>query len=139
MTARHWSFGTTADVGLGAAASSSEGLFEELGKGVFGLMTDLKGIRPSEHHDLTVEGASPESLLVAFLSELIYLHDTEGWVFRRFEVRLEGRPPRRAVARAWGEHWDDGRHSRKVAVKAVTLHRLELDLVKGRARVILDI
>jgi SHS2 domain-containing protein len=52
---------------------------------------------------------------------------------------LKVNPPDALLARAWGEPWDEKRHARHMMVKAITLHRLEVDLRKGRARVIVDI
>jgi SHS2 domain-containing protein len=136
---RHWKFGTTADVGIGASASTPEGLFAELGCGLFSLITDLREIRQVESRRVAVSSPSPEGLLVRFLSELLFLTDTEGMLFSGFTVTLEGQPPRKLRAELWGETWDETRHPRRVNVKAITMHRLELDLVRCRARVIVDI
>jgi SHS2 domain-containing protein len=38
-----------------------------------------------------------------------------------------------------GEPFDPARHTAGTEVKAVTLHRLSVDLERGRARVIVDI
>lgn len=136
---RHWRFGTTADVGIGASASRPGELFEELGVGLFSLMTDVRKVREVETRRISVDSPTPEGLLVKYLSELVYLHDAEGMLFSRFEVTLTGDPPRALTAALGGERWDAARHPRHVNVKAITLHRLELDLDRCRARVIVDI
>ena len=135
----HWSFGTTADVGIGARALSPESLFAHLGEGYTELLTDLASVEPKAARALQVSSPSLEGLVVAYLTELIGLFDEEGWLTRRYEVRLRGDPPRRIEARLQGETYDPARHRVKVQVKAVTLHRLEVDLARGRAQVIVDI
>ncbi len=135
----HWSFGTTADVGIGARARSPEALFAQLGEGYTELLTDLASVEPRATRALEVTSPSLEGLVVAYLTELIGLFDEEGWLTRRYEVSLEGDPPRRIEARLHGETYDPTRHHVKVQVKAVTLHRLEVDLRRGRAQVIVDI
>jgi SHS2 domain-containing protein len=136
---RHWKFGTTADIGIGAVAGTPEELFSQLGAGLFSLMTDLGDIRLSEERSFTVTADSPQGLVVGFLNELLFLHETQGLVFRRMSVKLEGNPPSTLTAKAWGEPWDEKRHVRHMMVKAITLHRLEVDLRKGKAKVIVDI
>lgn len=135
----HWSFGTTADVGIGARAKDPPGLFDHLGQGLTELMTDRALVRPTEAREIVAESRSVEGLVVAFLTEVIVAQDTDGWLFSRFDVELEGRPPNRLRAKAWGERYDPARHPERVQVKAVTLHRLAVDLERGRARVIVDI
>lgn len=135
----HWKFGTTADIGIGASAGTAEALFAETGKALFSLMTDLRSVRRTGSVRVSVSSDTPEGLLVAFLSELIYHHDAHRWVFRDFEVRLSGRPPTRLEAECRGERWDPGRHAARIDVKAITMHRLSLDLKEGVARVIVDI
>jgi SHS2 domain-containing protein len=75
---------------------------------------------------------------VAFLNELVVLAG-DGFLVRTVHARPLGSPPTAILATVRGENFDPGRHSRRVEVKAVTLHRLEVDLERGRASVILDI
>jgi SHS2 domain-containing protein len=135
----HWSFGTTADVGIGARGRSPAELFEELGRALFDVITDLEAVRPEVERSFTVEAATPEALVVRYLTELLVAQDVEGLLFSKFRVEPDGEPPRRLRVRAWGEPFEGGRHPGKVAVKAATLHRLEIGFSPPRARVILDI
>lgn len=136
---RHWRFGTTADIGIAASAPNAEALFEEVAKALFGLMTYLNTVRLTDTRTVSVSSTSPEGLLVAFLSELLYLDDAEGFVFRDFKVRMSGSPPTSLNATCVGERWDNRRHQRRIEVKAITMHRATLDLDKFRAKVIVDI
>ena len=135
----HWSFGTTADVGIGARASTPAELFHELGLALFDLITDVTKVRAKEVRAFTVAAPTPEGLVVRYLTELLVAQDVDDWLFSRFDVEVEGLPPVGLKVRAHGERFDETRHPRKVAVKAATLHRLQIDLSPPRARVILDI
>ncbi|MCI4336580.1 MAG: archease, partial [Thermoplasmata archaeon] len=67
------------------------------------------------------------------------LPQEEWFIGRTLHVSALGTPPTSALARVGGERFDSRRHSSRAEVKAVTMHRLVFDPVRGRARVILDI
>ena len=139
-TARRWgSFPTTADVGIWATGPTDAALFEALGLGLFALMTDLGRVRPRTERAVSASGSDPPSLVVAYLSELLLLQQTEGFLARDIRARPVGEPPTAIVASVTGEVFDPGRHSARTEVKAVTLHELTIDFALGRARVIVDI
>jgi SHS2 domain-containing protein len=135
---RWGTFPTTADMGLWARSSTAEGLFSGLGTGLFAVMTDLRRVRPREVRTVRASAPDPPRLAVAFLSQLILLEDSEQFVGRRVEARLD-RDRTTVEAEVRGEPWDGERHSRKIDVKAVTLHGLAVSLDPPSARVILDI
>jgi SHS2 domain-containing protein len=110
-----------------------------MGRALFALMTDLRTVRPREERAISASAEDPPGLLVAYLNQLVLLHDTEGFVARSVEVRLVGAPPSALVASLRGERFDPGRHPSHEQVKAVTWHDLQLDLVGGSARAIVDI
>ncbi|MCI4321239.1 MAG: archease [Thermoplasmata archaeon] len=135
----HWgSFPTTADTGLWARSSTLDGLFTGLGTGLFAAMTDLRRVTPREVRSVRTRGAGVSELVVAFLSELIVLEDSERFVARRVAAHVT-RGAQSVTARAYGEPWDAARHERRKEVKAVTMHRLRVSASPPRARVILDI
>ncbi|MCI4344234.1 MAG: archease [Thermoplasmata archaeon] len=136
---RYGSFPTTADVGIWARAPDPNALFEGMGRALFALMTDLRTVRPREERAVSASASDPPALLVAFLNQLVQLHDTEGFVARTVEVRLVGAPPSALVASLRGETFDPARHPSHEQVKAVTWHDLQVDLVAGSARAIVDI
>lgn len=135
----HWKFGTTADVGLGARGKDPEELFAQLGQGLTELITDLKLVRAREERSWTVRSSTVEGLVVAYLTELVVAFDEEGFLGASFDVSLDGRPPTALTVKVQGETYDVLRHPIHVLVKAVTLHRLQVDLARGRARVVVDI
>jgi SHS2 domain-containing protein len=137
---RRWGrFPTTADVGIWATGGTVPQLFEGLGLGLFALMTDLKQVRPRESRVVSASGADLPALVVAYLTQLLLLEQTDGFIAREIEARPIGSPPTAILATANGERLDVERHPRRVEVKAVTFHQLTIDLAQRRARVIVDI
>lgn len=115
------------------------GLLEALGLGLYALMTDLRTVRAREERAVSASAEDPASLVVAYLSELLVLKETDGFVGRRIRVRPLGDPPTALVASVGGERFDAARHPARMDVKAVTFHDLVFDPAHGRARVIVDI
>jgi SHS2 domain-containing protein len=109
----------TADWSLRVRAVNLEELFLESARG----MNALSGIRlaPGPHAQRTFEVSGPdrESLLVAFLSELVYSVEQENLAFDEFEIRFSGD---RLSARLSGAPIV----SIDKAIKAVTYHYLKI-------------
>lgn len=129
----------TADIGFEAFGASREELFANAALALIHLIVDLGTIRPSQELTIQAEGSSPEGLLVNWLSEILYLHDAERWLFRDFSLQELGENTIKATAR--GEKFDRARHQAKMLVKAVTYHQLALEKTPQgwRARVYVDI
>jgi SHS2 domain-containing protein len=106
---------------------------------MFALMTDLRRVRPREERAVSASGGDPTSLVVRFLSELLLLHEQDGFLAREITVRPMGQPPTALLASVRGEPFDRARHPVRTEVKAVTFHALAFDPEHGRARVIVDI
>jgi SHS2 domain-containing protein len=129
----------TADVGFEAFGSTREETFANAARALTHLSVDLDAIDPREEVTLQVQGTDPEDLLVNWLSELLYLHDAEGWLFRDFEIlNLQDDS---LSARARGEKFHRSRHQAKLLVKAITYHQLALERTPEgwRAQVYVDI
>ncbi|HTT34981.1 MAG TPA: archease [Thermoplasmata archaeon] len=135
---RWGSFPTTADVGIFARAGSAAGLLEGLGHALFGQFTDLRRVRPTERRAVEASGADLPATTVAFLEALLLLEQDDGFIGRTIAVAVSDRG-RHVRATVRGEPFDASRHRPGIEVKAVTYHRIEVDPVRGRARVILDI
>lgn len=129
----------TADIGLIVYGENLKALFENAGEAFFRLITDVRRIRYRVEKRIDIGGESLDRLMVDWLSELLYLHDVENLLFRRFKVESAGEGGLRAVAK--GEPFQEGVHVIKTEVKAVTYHRIEVRQENGhwRAQVILDL
>lgn len=129
----------TADIGFEAFGATREEVFANAGRALISIVVDLESIAPREEVSIEVQSSDPAGLLVNWLSEILYLHDTEKWLFRDFEVRALDERAIRALAR--GEKFDPARHQAKLLVKAITYHQLVLEqTTEGwRAQVYVDI
>jgi SHS2 domain-containing protein len=131
-------FDHTADVGLRAWGPDLPAAYAQVARGLFSLLVPLDAVREIVAREIAVEATDLESLLVAWLDELIFVFETERLVFGRFEVAF---PTAGSVAAtAHGEPFDPARHRGGVVVKAATYHQIEV--VPGppaRLQVILDV
>ncbi len=126
----------TADVGIRAYGKTASEIFESAAAGMFTLIANPDRVKPVGEEEIRLAAEDLPSLLVAWLSELLFLHETQNLLFAKFKVRVRGT---KLDARAWGERIDKRRHELKLAIKAVTYHRLSVDLEKGVAEVIFDV
>jgi SHS2 domain-containing protein len=128
----------TADVGIIAYGADLEQAFANAARGLFSLITELDDVKEVTHQDIVVNAGDVESLLVAWLNELVYRFDTEGILFKRFEISQLDET--HLKARGYGEKADISRHKLKTGVKAATYHMLRVDRNDGyRVQVIFDI
>lgn len=128
----------TADVGIRVEAPTAAALFETAARALTELVTDVEAVMPRLERTVELQEQSLDVLLVSWLQELLYLLDTEGLAFSRFQVSVDGT---RLHAALWGEPFDPELHPSKSDIKAVTYHQLQV-LKTGdswEARVIFDV
>jgi SHS2 domain-containing protein len=128
-----------ADIGFEAFGATREEVFANAGRALIHLLVDLDTIVPREEVTLEARGPDAGSLLVNWLSEILYRWDAEGWLFRDFRVRKLDDTSLAAVGQ--GERFDRACHQAKLLVKAITYHQLLLERTAGgwRAQVYVDI
>jgi len=129
----------TADIGLIVYGEDLKALFENAGEAFFHLITDLKKVRRRIERRIHIGGESLDRLMVDWLSELLYLHDVESLLFKRFKIESVGEEGLRAVVK--GERFQEGVHVIKTEVKAVTYHQIGVQQKDGRwrAQIIFDL
>lgn len=129
----------TGDLAIEIYGQSLVDLFENAGQALFHVITDPSKVQEKVEKEIALSYHDLETLMVDWLGELLYLHDVEGLLLRRFEVRSieDGR----FEARVWGEFFQERQHVIRTEVKAATFHQLEVKQRRGswRARVILDL
>lgn len=132
-------FEHTADIGLHAYGNSLADLFMHAAQGMESLMVAPTQVRPLVIRHITVIGHDHVSLLIAWLSELIVLFDTEFLLFNQFAIA--SLTPTSLTASASGEPYDPQRHDLSSAIKAVTWHEATIEHSPAgyRARLIFDI
>ena len=111
----------TADLALRVYGDSLHELFANAALGMFAQMTDLDHVPLTVRRQITVEADDNEALLVAWLSELLFLRETKGEAYCRFEVRFP--QPGSLSGVAEGGPWC----SFDRPVKAVTYHGLKIE------------
>ncbi len=126
-----------------AYGKNLEEAFENAGRALFDVMTDVSKVEPKEGVDIEVVGEDKEALLFEWLSRLLIEFDTSGTLYSRFKVySIEATEEGyRLRAKAWGEPLDLEKHPPKVEVKAVTYARMGIEEGPRRTRLrfVLDI
>ncbi len=125
-----------------AYGSTLSELFSNAASALFSVMVELSSVEDKVERIVDLDDPDQESLLIDFLSELVYLKDAEAMLFARFEVAVERKEEEsRLHASIWGEPINRGKHRLGVDVKGVTLHRYEFKQlpVGYSAQVILDV
>lgn len=86
QTRRFEELAYTADVGIRAFGQDLNSLFDNAAYGMFSLIGDIDGLFDTTHHTVSLSAPDRESLLVDWLGELLYLHDTTNEIFIRFSI-----------------------------------------------------
>jgi SHS2 domain-containing protein len=134
-------FDVTADVGFRAYGKTMDEVFQNAAKALFEVMTDISQINPTILKEIEVESEDPVALLYDWLSELLFIHDTEYILFSDFEVTITQKTHElySLKAKAWGETFNFNKHVSRDDVKAVTFHLMKVKKNNGyKVQVILD-
>ncbi len=128
-----------ADVGFLAYGDTLADLFANAALAMFSLACALERIEERQKREVEASGTDTESLLYAWLAELLAVADAEQLVFRRVEVTELA--PGRVRGVAYGEKFDKTRHRAGTYIKAVTYHQLRVEQTPEgwRAQVYLDV
>ena len=125
----------TADLALRVFGQDLHQLFANAAYAMFSQLTDIKHIAPSVQHSVRVQGTDYESLLVNWLNELVYLHETRGEVYSAFDIHELS--PRGLRATVHGEQSEDIH----TIIKGATYHDLTInETTEGyAATIVLDV
>jgi protein archease len=129
----------SADIGMELWAATREDLFAAAAWVLFHFMTDIRKVQPAIKVSLKLDRIENGDLMVNWLNELIYLHETRNMLFMEFEVSFTDQHLLAVIA---GEKMDVLKHTQYALIKAATYHDL---LVRDMfddgwyARTVLDI
>jgi SHS2 domain-containing protein len=133
----------TADIAFRAWGNDLEALFKAAGDATLNVMIeDLDSIELKETRTFSLENDELDLLLFNFLQELVYYKDSEQLLLRAQQIQIEEKDGLHQLSSVTkGEVIDRDRHEQRVDVKAVTLHRFQLEKTEDgwTAMVILDI
>jgi protein archease len=113
-----------ADIGFRAFGRTLPELFANAAVAMLSIACEMEDVTPRQEYRLAAAGGDYESLLVSWLSEVLYWFDGKRIAFREFRVTQLAPDTISAVAR--GEPRDASRHRAKLIVKAVTWHQLKI-------------
>ena len=116
----------TTDALIEVTANTLEEAFENAGISVVDTIVDIKSVEEKIEKKIKVNGKDLNYLLYNWLEEIIILTITEGFVTRRFSVKLEKNNGYKLVATLNGEEIDFEKHHFKVEIKAPTFHLMEI-------------
>ncbi len=133
----------TADVLVAAYGQNMAEAFEHAALAMFELMTDTGRVTTSVEEALEVGAEDEYALLYSWLEALLVKFEVGGVVYSKFQVSSfeETNDGFKLKANVWGEKFNPEKHSQKVAVKAITYHRMEIikEFDKVTLEFILDI
>ncbi len=133
----------TADIGIDVFGDTMGELFSNAGFAMFDIITDITAVDAGEQFIVNAEGIDKEQLLVNWLSELLYLYEVKGLLFKDFLItHIDNNEPAHSLeATIHGEKYIEGKHTINTGIKAVTHHALTVkhEHNKWKARVIFDV
>lgn len=123
----------TADVRLRVRAPTLEELFSEAARALMMVMYGCPG-KGGKIMNVSASGHDLESLIHAFLSELLFLSEVEGQVFSGAEIRIRGYTIEGSVM---GESYNPDVHNAGQGVKGISFSGLSI--VHEQGSYILDV
>jgi SHS2 domain-containing protein len=128
----------TADVFIRAHGKTMEEAYENAALAMFETMTDSEKIAQTQEQTLEVEAEDQYALLYNWLEALLVKFETENMLCSKFQITNWRETPEifKFKAQVWGEKFDPQKHPQKVAVKAVTYHRMVI--IREKDRVVLE-
>ena len=129
----------TADVYIRAHGKTMEEAYENAALAMFETITDTDQVTQSETDSIEVEAEDQYALLYNWLEALLVNSETKGMLYSKFQINSwkETAENFKIKAKIWGEKFDPQKHPQKVAVKAVTYHRMVI--IREMDRVILEL
>lgn len=116
----------TADTYIRAFGKTMQEAYENAALAMFETMTDTDKIAQAQKETIEVEAEDQYALLYNWLEALLILFETKNMLVSKFKITdwTETTDNFKIKAEVWGEKFDPQKHPQKVAVKAVTYHRM---------------
>jgi SHS2 domain-containing protein len=132
-------FDADADLGIRAWGPTRAEAFAQAALGVLSLIVDPAAVSPRETREVRAQAESPQTLLVAWIDECLYVHEIEAFVVNRVEVSACADGV--VLGRLHGEPLDAGRHRVDTAVKAAGLHGVSIQALDDHheVRIVVDV
>lgn len=125
----------TADVMVRCTGATLEECFCNAAYALSDQMVDASTVDEKLSFDIDVSGDDDEDRLFSYLSEVLFIIDSESVALGRFTVRFAGD---RVIGKAYGEPLDLKKHRPKTEIKAVTYHMMRIDPSVPELTVVFD-
>ena len=125
----------TADVMVRCCGSTLEECFANAAYALSDQMLDASTVEEKIEFDVEAEGDDLEDMLFSYLSEILFIIDSESVALCRFVVSFDGN---RVIGKAYGEPLDLRKHKPKTEIKAVTYHMMHIDPSVPELTVVFD-
>lgn len=133
----------TADIKFRAYGKTLEEVFENSALAMFNVIINTEKVSGNTPKEIFLKSPDLESLLVDWLSELLYVFEVDEIVFREFRVEKvrEEDGEYSITAQALGEEFYPDSHPFETEIKAVTYNQLEIAKTDDgwKAQVVVDI
>ncbi|HLN45371.1 MAG: archease [Chloroflexota bacterium] len=128
----------TADILIAAYGQTLEEAFENSALAMFEVMTDTTKVNPTQQDTVEVEAEDEYELLYNWLEALLVKFEVNTMLYSKFKIDSlkDSNDGYKLKATIWGEKYSPEKHPQKVAVKAVTYHRMEI--IKEHDKVTLE-
>ncbi len=121
-------------------AKTLDELLSESGKALVGLMYDTEKLSKNKRIEIEARGETPKELVYNWLTEILFLQDTENFFFKEFNVKVKFEGGEyRAEGMGYGQDGDPSLV--ESYVKAVTMHNFYVKETKHgwEARIVVDL
>ena len=125
----------TADVMVRCTGATLEECFCNAAYALSDQMIDASTVDEKLSFDIDVSGDDDEDRLFSYLSEVLFIIDSESVALGRFTVRFAGD---RVIGKAYGEPLDLKKHRPQTEIKAVTYHMMRIDPSVPELTVVFD-
>eukprot|EP00963_Diacronema_lutheri_P014246 scaffold2858_cov659-Pavlova_lutheri.AAC.217 len=127
----------TADIQLHAWGKNMAEAFENVGLAMFNYMTPLSGVSvdPSKEKTYKMQAHDMQSLLFAFLDELLFIFNTEFFVCKEIRIVKFNRETWEIEAQGLGETFSPETHVMGTEIKAITYSAMQANESEERAEV----
>ena len=133
----------TADIYVAAYGVNMAEAFENAATAMFEVITDIAKVEAIEKGSIEVEADDAHAILYSWLEALLVKSEVNSQLYSKFDISSleETSNGLKLQATYWGEKFNAAKHTQKVAVKAVTYHRMEIikEIDRVTAKFILDI
>ena len=134
-------FDVTADIGFKAYGETLEEAYINASKAMFNVISDTRNIKCKIVKNIEIISEDEVALLYDYLSELLFLSETELILFSCFKLSIKKYEDQfKLIGEVKGENMNWSKHKRGTEVKAVTYHLMKVEKEKNyKVQVILDL